>query len=68
MSSGMIILNQSINIMQNYTTWTEIALLCILKLKMFKTTLQMMLKKDLICEIMKLTDHCQKAKMKTLLN
>ena len=68
MSSGMIILNQSINTMQNYATWTEIALLCILKFKMFKTTLQMMLKKDLICEIMKLTDHYQQAKMKTLLN
>ena len=50
----MIILNQSIKIMQNYVTWIQTALLFILKVKMFQKILQMMLKKDLIHQIMKL--------------
>ena len=41
----MIILNQSISTMQNFTTWILIVLLIILKLKMFMKVLQMMLKR-----------------------
>ena len=36
MSFDMIILNQSIRTMQNYATWTEIALLFILKLYVYE--------------------------------
>ena len=56
MSFGMIILNQS---MQNSTICIQTALLYIIKLKMFIKTLQMMLKKDLIHQIIQLTDHYQ---------
>ena len=56
MSFGMIILNQS---MQNSTICIQTALLYIMKLKMFIKTLQMMLKKDLIHQIIQLTDHYQ---------
>ena len=38
---------------QKYATWIQIVLPFILKLKMFKRTLQMMLEKDLIHDIMK---------------
>ena len=40
---GMMTLNQSMGTHQNYVTWTLIALLFILKLKIFIKTLQMML-------------------------
>ena len=56
MSFGMIILNQS---MQNSTICIQTALLYIIKLKMFIKILQMMLKKDLIHQIIQLKDHCQ---------
>ena len=56
MSFGMIILNQS---MQNSTICIQTALLYIMKLKMFIKTLQMMLKKDLIHQIIQLKDHYQ---------
>ena len=56
MSFGMIILNQS---MQNSTICIQTALLYIMNLKMFIKTLQMMLKKDLIHQIIQLTDHYQ---------
>ena len=38
---------------QKYTTWIQLVLPFILKLKMFKRALQMMLEKDLIHGIMK---------------
>ena len=58
MNFGMIILNKSIERMQNYVTWILTALLFILKLKIFMKMLQMMMKKDyLIHKVMKLTDH-----------
>ena len=56
MSFGMIILNQS---MQNSTICIQTALLYIIKLKMFIKILQMMLKKDLIHQIIQLKDHYQ---------
>ena len=55
-SFGMIILNQS---MQNSTICIQTALLYIIKLKMFIKILQMMLKKDLIHQIIQLKDHYQ---------
>ena len=63
MNFGMIILNQSISKMQNYATWIKMAIInmnnkFILKLKMFMKILQIMLKIDLIHQIMKSTDHC----------
>ena len=58
MNFGMIKLNQSIKIMQNYATWIQTASLFILKLKMFMKILHMMLKKYLIHQIMMSTDHC----------
>ena len=48
----MTILNQSIRIMQNYAIWIQTVLLLILKAKIFMKILQMMLKKDLIHQIM----------------
>ena len=58
MNFDMIILNKSIERMQNYVTWILTALLFILKLKIFMKMLQMMMKKDyLIHQVMKLTDH-----------
>ena len=39
MGFGMIILNQSIDTIQNYATWIQTALPVILKLKMFMKTL-----------------------------
>ena len=41
----MIILNESIKIIQNYATWIQKGSLVILKLKIFMKTLQMMVKK-----------------------
>ena len=64
---GMIISNQSINKMQNYVTWIQMALLFILKLKMFMNILQMLLKKDLIHEIIKSIDNYQKVKIRKLI-
>ena len=52
MSFSMIILNQSIKTIQKYATWIQIALSLKLKLNMFIKALQMMLKKDLIHQIM----------------
>ena len=43
----MIIFNQSIGAMQNYATYTQVALSFILKLKMFMKTWQVMLKKKI---------------------
>ena len=59
----MIVLNQSMMKMQNYTNWVQIVLLFILKLKRFIMKLQMMLKKYLIHQIVKLIDHYQKVKI-----
>ena len=42
----------------------QVALLFILKLKMFMKTFPMMLKKDLIHEIMKSIDHCLQERIK----
>ena len=44
--------------MQNYVAWIHTALLFILKLEIYMKILQMMLKKDLIHQTMKSTDHC----------
>ena len=60
MSFGMIILNRSIATKQNDATRIKITLSYILRLKMIIKTLQMMLKKDLINQIMKSTDHYQR--------
>ena len=46
--------------MQNFAICEQITLLFILKLKIFIKISQMMLKKDMIHPIMKLTDHYQK--------
>ena len=53
----MIIFNQRLKTMQDYTTWIQIPLLFILKLKMFTKTLLMMLKNDFIHQFMKSIDH-----------
>ena len=58
----MIVFNQSISTMQNYVRWTLIALSSVLKLKIFLKTLQMMLKKDLIHQILKSISHFKKQK------
>ena len=52
MNFGMIILDQIIRAMQKYTTQIQTALLFILKLKLIMKTLQIMLKIDLIHQIM----------------
>ena len=67
MNLGMIVLNQSIKTMQNYVTWIQKALLFILKLKMFMSILQMMLKKGLIHHVMKSIDQCLLEKTKKLI-
>ena len=64
---GMIVLNQRIKTMQNYVTWIQKALLFILKLKMFMSILQMMLKKGLIHHVMKSIDQCLLEKTKKLI-
>ena len=67
MNFGMVILNQNIKTMQNYVIWILATLLFKLKLGMFMKTLQMMFKKDLINQIMKLIDHClQKSNEKVI--
>ena len=58
----MIILNQSISKIQNYVIWIQIALSFISKVKMFMKILQILFKKDLIHQIMKLIDHCLQEK------
>ena len=60
----MIILNQTINTMQDYAIWIQIVLSLILKLNVFKKILQMMLKNDLVHQIMKSIDHCLQEKTK----
>ena len=67
MNFGMMILNQSISRMENYVTWILTALLLILKLKMFMKILQIMLKKDLIYQIMKLVDLLPTGKNKKVI-
>ena len=67
MNFGMMILNQSISKMENYVTWILTALLLILKLKMFMKILQIMLKKDLIYQIMKLVDLLPTGKNKKVI-
>ena len=61
---GMIILNQNMTKKQNYVIWTQIALLFILKLKIFIKILLMMFKVCLIYQIMKSIDHYLKEKIK----
>ena len=68
MNFSMITLNQSISKMQNYVTWILAALLLILKLKIFITILQMMLKKYLINQVKKLIGHCLQVKIKKWLD
>ena len=64
MSFGMIILNQSINTLQNYATWIQIALSFVLKLKMFMKTLQTIFKKDLMHRIIQSVDLYLSVKIK----
>ena len=66
MSVNMIIFNQNINAMQNYASWTQITLLCVLRLKMFMKTLRMMLKKDLIYQTIESRCHYWQAKNKNV--
>ena len=47
MNFGMVTLNRNIKTKQNYVTQIQTALLFMLKLKIFKKTLLMMLKKGL---------------------
>ena len=54
---GLSTLEMYIKTRQNYAIWIQIALLFILKLKMFMKTLRMVLKQDLLQEIKKLIDH-----------
>ena len=61
---GMIILSQSIRTIQNFATWIQKASFFILKLKIFMKILQMMLKKDMIHQIIKSIDHYLKENMK----
>ena len=58
MHIGMTILNQNIKTIQNYIIWILTPLLFILKLKIFVKTLQVMFKKDLIHQIMKIIINC----------
>ena len=68
----MIILNQGINEiafikMLNHVTWILRGLLSILKLKIFARILLMMLKKDLIHQIMRSIDHWLQEKTKKVI-
>ena len=54
---GLSILEMYVKTRQNYAIWIQIALLFILKLKMFMKTLRMVLKQDLLQEIKKLIDY-----------
>ena len=51
MNFGMIILSLNTNRKQDYVLWIQIALLCILKQKIFTKILQVTLKNDLIHQI-----------------
>ena len=53
--------------MQSYATWIQIVLSLILKLKMFMKILLLLLKKDLIHQIMKLIEHCLQEKNKKII-
>ena len=68
MNFGMVILNQSINILQNYAAWIQAALSFILPTKMLMKTLPMMLKKDLTHQVMQSKDHCLQGKNKKVIN
>ena len=57
MNFDMIILSQNIKTMQNCVIWIPTALLFILKLKNFIKILQMMLKTDMIHQIIQLIDR-----------
>ena len=61
MNFGIITLNQSIKIIQNYVTWIQTALLFILKLKMYIKIFLMMLKNGLTHQtvVMVIKDHFQ---------
>ena len=65
MNFALVILNQNIERMQDYVTRIQIVLSSILKLKMYINILLMMLKKDLIHQIMKLIDHVLQEKTKS---
>ena len=67
MNFGKIILNQNIKAMQNYVIRILTALLFILKLKIFVKILLMMLKNDMIDQIIKLIDHYQKDSIKKVI-
>ena len=58
MHIGITILNQNIKTIQNYFIWILTPLLFILKLKIFVKILQVMFKKDLIHQIMKIIINC----------
>ena len=58
MHIGMTILNQNIKTIQNYIIWILTPLLFILKLKIFVKILQVMFKKGLIHQIMKIIINC----------
>ena len=64
MNFDIIILNQSINTVQSYATRIQIVSLFISKLKMFIKTSQMMLKKDLIHQVIKYIGICLQENMK----
>ena len=68
MNFGMIKLNKSMSKIQNYVTWIQAALLFIFKLKIFVKILQMMLKKYLMHQIIKLIDYCLQAKKSNRIN
>ena len=55
MSFGMIIFNQNIDTIQNYATWIQIALSCILK-DVYEDIAD---HEDLIHQLMKSRDHYQ---------
>ena len=64
MSFGMIISNQNIKTMQDYVTRIQIILSLILKLKIFLEILQMIMKKYLVHQIMKLIEHYLQERIK----
>ena len=68
MNFGMIKLNKSMSKIQNYVTWIQAALLFIFKLKIFVKILQMMLKKYLMHQIVKLIDYCLQVKKSNRIN
>ena len=54
---GLSILEMYIKTRQSYAIWIQIAVLFILKLKMFMKTFRMVSKQDLLQEIKKLIGH-----------